>query len=117
MPPRFPGVVWLALLVVAAGGWGVTAARLTRIWGADEAAPAVGFAVAVLVAVTIWRWAQGDREQRALAAQRCPRCSDALSAAHVHARPGGVGTGLQRWQCARCGYEHSEALTCAECAA
>ena len=117
MPARFFRVSWLALGLVATAGWFVTAMRLMRLWGLHDAAPAIGLLAATAVAVTLWRLAQTDREQASLAALRCPRCRDALELRHEHARPGGIAAGLQHWSCAGCGFDHSEALTCPECAA
>ncbi|MSQ41921.1 MAG: hypothetical protein EXR65_02655 [Dehalococcoidia bacterium] len=116
LPRRLP-LGSLALGVVACAAWYVTASRLAYRWGVQDGAPAVGAIVAFAVAVTLWRWTRGDHEQAALAALRCPRCGEALATAHDHARPGGVGVGVQRWACAGCGYEHVEALTCPQCAA
>jgi len=116
MPIRYPMVAWGALGVVATAAWFVTATRLMRIWGFSDAAPAIGLIAAVIVALTLWHWAATDRTQRALAVLRCPRCSQAIETRHEHARPGGVGSGLQSWTCDHCGYLHSESLTCAECA-
>jgi hypothetical protein len=110
------GAWWVTLAVVAPAAWFVTAAGLMRLWGLHEAAPAIGVLVAAAVAVTLWRWAQTDREQIALAELRCPRCRAALDVRHEHARPA-AASGVQQWTCSGCGYEHAEALTCAQCAA
>ena len=117
MLTRLSGVSWIAIGLVASAAWFVIAARLMRIWGLREAAPAIGLLAAAVVAITLWRWAQTDREQAALAELRCPRCRATLRERHEHARPEGVAVGLQRWNCQRCGYEHVEALTCPRCAA
>lgn len=117
MPVRYLTVAWLALGVVASAAWFVTATRLMQIWGLNEAAPAIGLLAAAVVALTLWRWAAADRQGSALAELRCPQCEQRLETEHAHARPGGVATGIQHWHCAHCGYEHSEALTCPQCAA
>ena len=117
MPRAAPTLAWIALAVVASVGWYLTATRLSRIWGLNNAAPAIGLLVAVLVALTLWRWALTDRRERSLAEQRCPGCDTTLQPRHEHARPGGIAVGLARWDCGRCGYSHVEALTCADCAA
>ncbi len=110
------GVWWVGLAVVAPAAWFVTATRLMRLGGLHEAAPAIGLLVAAAIAVTLWRWAQTDREQIALAELRCPRCRATLDVRHEHARPA-AASGVQQWTCSGCGYEHAEALTCAQCAA
>ncbi len=117
MPVRYPLVAWSALGAVATAAWFVTATRLMRIWGLPEVAPAIGLLAAAVVAVTLWRWALADRRQNALAALRCPRCSRSIDVRHEHARADGVETGVVSWTCHQCGYQHSEPLTCAECAA
>ncbi|MDP6605330.1 MAG: hypothetical protein QF664_03590 [Dehalococcoidia bacterium] len=117
MPVRYPSIAWLVLGVIASAAWFVTATRLMRLWGLNDAAPALGLLAAAVVALTLWRWAAADRRGMALAALRCPRCDQPLRTEHSHARPRGVATGIQRWHCGLCQYEHSEALTCPQCAA
>ena len=117
MPRAAPMLGWIALAIVASGAWYLTGSRLARLWGLNDAAPAIGLLVAVLVALTLWRWALTDRRESSLAEQRCPDCGATLHPHHEHARPGGIAVGLARWDCGRCGYAHVEALTCAECAA
>lgn len=104
------------IAVFGGGAWFLVTTRVVRNWGPDSAAPAAGLLVALLIAATIWRWARSDDEQAALAAAVCPRCRAALSVHHEHARAGALAEGLTEWSCSACGYEHSEALTCALCA-
>jgi ribosomal protein S27AE len=115
--PTLTGVAWALLVVVASAGWFATATALARRWALHDAAPGIGVIAAVIVAVTLWRWARSDREQLALAELRCPRCATVLRSWHEHARAGALADGLQQWQCDRCGYAHAEALTCERCAA
>ncbi len=115
--PTLAGLAWALLVVVASAGWFATATGLARRWALHDAAPGIGVIAAVIVAVTLWRWARSDREQLALAELRCPRCNDALRSWHEHARAGALADGLQQWECAGCGYAHAEALTCERCAA
>ena len=117
MSARYSHLWWIGLGVVASAAWFVTAVRLTRIWGPREEAPAIGLLVAAAVALTLWRWARVDREQRALTELRCPRCWETLQCSHDHARADGLAEGVVRWSCERCGYQHAEALTCPDCAA
>lgn len=104
------------IALFAAGVWFLLTARVVRLWGPDNAAPAAGALAALTVAVTIWRWARQDEEHVALASTVCPRCSAALEVHHEHAREGALSHGLTEWRCHSCGYEHSEALTCELCA-
>lgn len=117
MPRPAASLWWLALGLTASAAWFVTASRLAHAWGLGDAAPALGLAVAAVVALTLWRWSRVDREQMSLARLRCPRCSGALDMRHEHARPAEDAGGVQCWTCGRCGYERVERLTCAECAA
>ncbi len=117
MPARYHTVSWILLGVVASAAWFAVTLRLMRVWGLRDAAPAIGLLAAAAVAIMLWRWARTDREQDSLSKLRCPRCRSALRERHEHARPGGVSTGIQRWSCERCGYDHVESLTCPGCAA
>ncbi len=115
--PTLNGLLWTLLVVVASAGWFATATGLARRWELHDAAPGIGLIAAVIVAVTLSRWARSDRELSALAELRCPQCAAALSSWHEHARAGALADGLQQWECAHCGYAHAEALTCERCAA
>ena len=106
---------WLLPIAFAAGAWFLVGFRLMQRYGADEAASAAGLIVALAVTTTLWRWAHADRVQRALEAARCPSCDATLRAQHEHARAGAPRSGLQLWECGRCDYRHSEALTCPRC--
>ncbi len=115
--PTFTDLAWALLVVVASAGWYATATGIARRWALQDAAPGIGLIAAVIVAVTLSRWARSDRELSALAELRCPQCAAALSSWHEHARAGALADGLQQWECAHCGYAHAEALTCEHCAA
>ncbi|HJM89785.1 MAG TPA: hypothetical protein QF624_09195 [Dehalococcoidia bacterium] len=117
MPGRYPSLTWSVLGLISTAAWYITATRIARIVGMRDAASAIGLLAAVLVAITLWRWALADRRQTALTHLRCPQCDAQLRTEHEHARPGGVETGVQRWRCEDCGFEHTEALTCPRCAA
>ena len=106
---------WLPAAAFAAGAWYVATSRAMHRWGAEEAAAAAGLIVALAVAASLWRWAEGDRARRAIEAARCPRCASPLREEHEHARAG-AGGGLLLRECARCGYRGAEALTCPRCA-
>lgn len=105
---------WLLPIAFAAGAWFLAAFRIMHRLGAGEAATAGALVVALAVATTLWRWAEGDRARRAIAASRCPRCASRLLAVHEHARAGSGG-GLQSWECSACGFRRSEPLTCEHC--
>ena len=106
---------WLAVALVSAGGWYVTATRLTRIAGGGDLAPAVG-ALAAAVAVTlVWRWASDDRRRSALGRGLCPACRAPLAWRHEHA-DGRMG-GLIAAECVQCGFAHAEEGDCPDCAA
>ena len=109
--------LWLLIGVAAAVGWYSTAASLARRWGLAEAATALGILVAAAVVLTLWRWAADDRARMALEAHRCPHCEAELRNWHEHARPGALAAGLGQWECAHCGFQRSEPLTCPDCAA
>ena len=112
---RAAALPWLLLPAFAGAAWFLATFRFMNRWGAEEAALAAGLIVAFAIATTLWRWLRQDLDAGELAAGRCPRCERALAARHEHARTGALGEGLQLWDCAGCGYRHSEALTCPRC--
>ena len=108
---------WVLLGAVAAFGWYATARGLALSWGLRDAATGLGLLAAVVVVMTMWRWARSEHDAIALAEGACPRCSASLSSLHEHARPGSRAPGLTSWSCAVCAYERTERLTCETCAA
>jgi ribosomal protein S27AE len=106
-------LAWTGFAVVAAGGWYLTATRLTYRFGPDEAAQGVGLLVALAVGLTVWRWGREDRRSATLAAGLCPRCGKGVGVRHEHGMAGRAG--VTRWACSECGYDHTEPLTCEAC--
>ncbi len=106
---------WALLVVIAGAGWFQTGRGLAFRLGIGEAATGVGAIVAVIVVVTMLRWAGGDAERHALATLRCPSCGERLDTRHEHAT--GSMPGRQVWTCTACGFGSVAPLTCEGCAA
>jgi hypothetical protein len=103
------------LILASSYGWYQTGRGLAFRVGLGEVATGIGVAAAVIVAITLVRWARGDAEGRALAALRCPNCAQRLDSRHEHAT--GSMPGRQLWSCATCGFGRMAPLTCEGCAA
>jgi ribosomal protein S27AE len=82
--------------------------------GTEDAAQAVGVLAGIAVAASLWRRSVAEGERASLDRLICPRCGSTIEATHEHAGASQPG-GLQLWSCARCGYNHAEALTCEGC--
>jgi uncharacterized protein YbaR (Trm112 family) len=108
---------WLIFALVAAGGWYITATRLSYRWGLEDAAPAVGVIVGVAAGLLLWRWSRSDSRAASLERLACPDCGARLDVAHEHARPGALSDGLTEWRCSSCGFAEARPLTCPQCAA
>ncbi len=116
MPRALLGAsAWALLMLIAGAGWFQTGRGLAFRFGLGEVAPGIGALVAVIVVLTLVRWARGDVESRALATLQCPSCREPLETRHEHAA--GSMPGRQLWTCVACGFGSMAPLTCEGCAA
>ena len=111
---RLTDVPGLLVALAAGAAWYLAATRILFRLGTDDAAQAVGLFAGIAVAVSLWRRSFAESSRASLDRLICPRCAGPVQSTHEHAGAPHPA-GLQLWACARCGYEHAEALTCEAC--
>ena len=111
---RLTDIPAVAVAIAAGGAWYLAATRIMFRLGTEDAAQTVGVLAGLAVAVSLWRRSVAESARASLDRLICPRCGGGVEATHEHAGAGRPA-GLQLWTCARCGYEHAEALTCEGC--
>jgi hypothetical protein len=107
------------LALVAALAWGFAVFAFGARWVSPMASGLLALAVLLSASVMVLTMHLRDRRLLALSKGVCPRCGTAIVSEHRHGRwepmravwePPGTA-----WDCARCGYSHSESWPCPAC--
>jgi hypothetical protein len=103
----------------SAVAWGFGGYVLGNRLISDQAGGLLGLAVFISVLAVMLGTNLQEQRMARLIAGVCPGCRERIAVEHRHRRWDGERKGWQTpltsWDCARCGYSHSEAWACPTC--
>jgi hypothetical protein len=115
------GALGLVIDVAGSAAWGLVAFFLITSLISATAGGLLGVAIFFSALAYLLSGRFQESRARALLVDECPRCKSATRREHEHRRwdTGGERwlAPLTTWECAGCGYSHSEPVPCERCPA
>jgi len=113
------GALGLTLDMVSAVAWGLAAFFVANSLFSTTVGGLLGIAIFFSAFAFMLSMRLQESRAKALLADACPRCQAPLRREHEHRRweteRGAWLAPLTTWECAGCGYGHSEPVPCERC--